>query len=154
VRLRTIYRGLAALLTVGLAVTQGSVAQAGQPQPTTANSLTATAPAGGLEDLCRPDDGAQWAVERSPDNGAAVVFCQYDELLWLCDIGPDHHPVARFYWSKDAQLHVVHRYPGNGFCEPVDLDIPEDGHINFRACNYEETTAVSCSPFTGRVSAG
>lgn len=153
-KLRMIYRGLAVLFAAGLAVTQASVALAGQPQPATTNAMTATAPAGSPGDLCQPDDGIEWAAISSPDGGAAVVFCQYDEILWLCDTGPDHHPVSRFYWSKDAQLHVVEKFPGNGFCEGVDLDIPEDGHINFRACNYEVNTAVSCSVFTGRVSAG
>lgn len=146
-KIRTIRLGLALVLAVGLAVTQLSVAQAGT------NSLAATAPAGSPGDLCTPDDGAGWAAVHSPDGDAMVVFCQYDELLWLCDYGPNRHPVARFYWSKDAQLHVVHRYPGNGFCDRVDLDIPETGHINFRACNYEESTAVGCSVFTGRFSA-
>jgi hypothetical protein len=151
VKLRSIYRGLAALFAVGLAVTQLSVAQAGQPLPTSTTSLTATAPAG--SPLCHEDDGFDEVHIDSPDGGARVYFCPYDEILWLCDYAPDHHPVSHYYWSKDAQLHVAEKFPGNGSCEGVDLDIPEEGHINFRACNYEGDTRLSCSVFTGRISA-
>lgn len=90
----------------------------------------------------------------SPDGGARVCFTPDGDHLYVCDAEADgHHPVARFYRSDSSGLKVEHSYLSSPECTDVNLDIPEEGWIDYQACNYEGSTQLSCGSFSGRVSA-
>ncbi|SFB27900.1 hypothetical protein SAMN05216266_107203 [Amycolatopsis marina] len=91
----------------------------------------------------------------SPDRGALVCFNPYGEHLYICDNAPDgHHPAARYYRSDKSGLKVKHAAVKSGNCYDHNLSIPESGWVNYQACNYEKDTRLSCSSFSGRISAG
>lgn len=92
---------------------------------------------------------------QSPDGGALVCFNPYGEHLYICDTASDgHHPVARYYRSDKSGQKVKHASVGAGYCYDHNLSIPESGWVNYQACNYEKDTVLSCSSYSGRISAG
>jgi hypothetical protein len=91
----------------------------------------------------------------SPDGGAAACFDPHGEHLLNCDLKSDgHHPVAHYYRSTSPNtLRTISDAPTAGNCVDHNLaDIPESGWIDVQSCNYEGSTALSCSGYV-RVSA-
>ncbi|WP_216216213.1 hypothetical protein [Amycolatopsis aidingensis] len=147
---------LAAAAALGLALSTGAtVAQADTSQ---ASSLD-NAPSVNVSVLsANGEAGVQaecYYPIYSPDRGAMVCFQPYGEHLYICDAKADgHHPVARYYRSDKSGRKVKHSTYPNPQCLDHNLSIPESGWINYQACNYEKKTALSCSAYRGRVSAG
>ncbi|QUH00609.1 hypothetical protein HUO13_07060 [Saccharopolyspora erythraea] len=125
--------------------------------PTTPE-LLAAAPSATVSVLSG-DGGAVTAAEcyypvYSGDGGAMVCFNPTGEHLYICDNAKDgHHPVARYYRSDSSGLKTKHADVGYGTCLDHNLSIPDSGWINYRACNYEGSTQLSCGSFSGRISA-
>ncbi|MDI5968117.1 hypothetical protein POF50_001930 [Streptomyces sp. SL13] len=84
---------------------------------------------------------------QSPDGGALACFNPTGEHLYVCDNAADgHHPGVNYFITggswKNAQYDL-----GNGACHDLNLDIAESDDITYQACNYEGSTALSCSVY-------
>lgn len=125
------------IVAMGVAFAVALVVASGSASPARA----ATAPAGCYHPVT------------SPDGGAKVCFVPDGDHLFVCDTKADgHHPVARFTRSDSSGLKEEHSTLASPECTDVSLNIPEEGWVNYQACNYEGTTQLSCGNFSGKVS--
>jgi hypothetical protein len=91
---------------------------------------------------------------QSADGGAMVCWNPTGEHLYICDTASDgHHPAARYYRSDSAGLKSKHADVSYGNCLDHNLSLPESGWVDYQACNYEGSSLLSCSGFSGRISA-
>ncbi|MCX2729772.1 hypothetical protein OOZ19_05940 [Saccharopolyspora sp. NFXS83] len=136
---------------LALAMGTGGVAQAG----TNSDGMPLNAPTATVEVQSEGGASAQATCYYPVASGGALVcFNPTGEHLYICDRAADgHHPVARYYRSDKSGLKTKHANVGNGKCLDWNLSIPESGWVDYRACNYEGSTALSCSSFSGRISA-
>ena len=91
---------------------------------------------------------------QSPDGGALVCWNPTGEHLYICDTKSDgHHPASFYFRSDSGGVKEKHADVSAGNCLDHNLSLPESGWVNYQACNFEGSRELSCSAFSGRISA-
>jgi hypothetical protein len=83
----------------------------------------------------------------SPDGGATACFEPTGEHLGICDSAADGHHPGIWYIIDSGSVRENDYSIGHYYCIDINLDLPETSTVTYRACNYEGSTAISCSNY-------